>query len=53
MEAKTSSIVTKEVQQPKPDQLQAPTMLLLVSLIIALVVLKGFIYIKDGKRHGK
>lgn len=50
---KTSSIVDKNVQKPQLDQMQAPTWLVIVFLVIALVVLKKFIYIADGKRHGK
>ena len=50
---KTSSIVVDSVQRPKPNQMQAPTWLILIVLVIALVVLKSFIYIKDGQRHGK
>jgi hypothetical protein len=50
---KTSSIVVDTVQTPKPNQLQSPTWLILIILVIALVVLKSFIYIKDGDRHGK
>ncbi len=50
---KTSSIVVDSVQKLEPNQMQAPTWLILVILVIALVVLKSFIYIKDGSRHGK
>ena len=55
MEAKKSSIVTSEVYtlKPKSDHYYAPTWGLIVSLFIALFVLKSFIYIKDPKRHGK
>lgn len=50
---KTSSIVDKNVQVPNQDQVIAPTWFVIVALIIALVVLKKFIYISDDKRHGK
>ncbi len=50
---KTSSIVDKTVQTPQPDQFMMPTWGIIIVLIIALVVLKSFIYIKDGDRHGK
>lgn len=50
---KTSSIVDQSVQKPKPDQFSMPTWGIIITLIIALVVLKSFIYIKDEKRHGK
>ena len=50
---KTSSIVDQNVAHPKAKQLAVPTWAIVVFLIIAMVVLKSFIYIKDGKRHGK
>ena len=50
---KTSSIVDKNVQLPKQDQMMAPTWFIIIFLIIALAVLKTFIYISDEKRHGK
>ncbi len=53
MEAKQSSIVTNEVYTLKEGQFYMPTWGVIVTLIIALVVLKSFIYIKDDKRHGK
>ena len=55
MEARKSSIVTDDVYtlQAKGEQFYAPTWVLLVGLIISLIVLKSFIYIKDPKRHGK
>lgn len=55
MEAKKSSIVTNEVYTLKANgsQFYLPTWGVIVVLIIALVVLKSFIYIKDDKRHGK
>ncbi|MFT6068940.1 MAG: hypothetical protein ACJAT2_002950 [Bacteriovoracaceae bacterium] len=53
MEAKKSSIVTDEVYMLKEGQFYMPTWGVLVTLVIALVVLKSFIYIKDEKRHGK
>jgi hypothetical protein len=53
METKKSSIVTDEVYTLKEGQFYMPTWGVLVTLVIALVVLKSFIYIKDEKRHGK
>ena len=50
---KTSSLVDSNVQQINNDQLAAPTWIIIVTLICALVILKSFIYIKDPKRHGK
>lgn len=50
---KNSSIVKEQVQKPKEAQLQLPTWGVIVVLIIAFFLLKTFIYIKDGKRHGK
>ncbi|MEC7275034.1 MAG: hypothetical protein VXV96_01840 [Bdellovibrionota bacterium] len=50
---KTSSIVDKNVQKPLPEQFSMPTWGILIFLIIAMVTLKSFVYIKDEKRHGK
>lgn len=50
---KASSIVDTKVQTIQNDQMQAPTWFIIIALIIALVILKTFIYIKDDKRHGK
>lgn len=50
---RTSSIVTEAVAHPKAEQFSMPTWGIIVTLIIAMVVLKTFIYIKDDKRHGK
>ena len=50
---KTSSIVTEAVIRPRKDQLSVPTWGIIVVLIIAMVALKTFIYIKDPKRDGK
>ncbi|MBT3585680.1 MAG: hypothetical protein HN509_12315 [Halobacteriovoraceae bacterium] len=53
-ENKTSSIAVESTQTvAKKDQAMFPTWALMVGLVIALVVLKAFIYIKDKKRHGK
>ena len=35
------------------DQFHLPTWGIIVVLIITFFILKSFIYIKDGKRHGK
>ncbi len=50
---RTSSLVDSNVEQVNNDQIAAPTWLIVVILICAMVVLKSFIYIKDPKRHGK
>ena len=50
---KESSIVYNYVEKIKEHYATAPTFLLAVVLIIALVVLKKFIYIKDEKRDLK
>ena len=51
MEAKESSIVVKSTELIKKDQFMAPTWLALVPvLIIAMIILKKFIYITDEKR---
>ena len=51
---KVSSIVTKDVE-PLADHVQfsLDTWFLVGFLIVFMVVLKKFIYIKDDKRHGK
>ena len=53
MEARKSSIVTNEVYTLKEGQFYLPTWGVIVVLVISLVILKSFIYIKDPKRHGK
>lgn len=53
METKKSSIVTNEVYALKEGQFYLPTWGVLATLVVALVILKSFIYIKDEKRHGK
>ncbi|MCF8058291.1 MAG: hypothetical protein K9K67_03280 [Bacteriovoracaceae bacterium] len=50
---KTSSVVDKNVQMVRHEQKSVPTWFLVIFLILALFVLKSFIYIKDGSRHGK
>jgi predicted nucleic acid-binding Zn ribbon protein len=52
-EAKTSSVVNHEVQMLTPNQFRVSSWMIIVFLIIALVVIKSFIYIKDEKRHGR
>lgn len=51
--AKTSSIIVKSTQLPKENYTMMPTWAILVFLVIAMVGLKSFIYIKDVKRNGK
>jgi hypothetical protein len=50
---KESSVVYSYVEKIKDDYLMAPTVLIIVILIVALVVLKKFIYISDEKRDDK
>lgn len=50
---KKSSIVDSNVSFPRQEQLSVPTWSIVVFLIVTLVILKSFIYIKDDKRHGK
>ena len=50
---KESSVVYSYVERIKSDYLMAPTVLITVILIVALVVLKKFIYISDEKRDEK
>ena len=51
--SKESSIVYSYVEKIKSDYAMAPTVLIAVVLVIALVVLKKFIYISDDKRDNK
>jgi hypothetical protein len=48
-----SSIVTDDVYALKEGQFYLPTWAVLGTLVVALIILKSFIYIKDDKRHGK
>ena len=49
-----SSVVHKEVERPKKDQFSMSNWGGVIPiLIISLIILKLFIYTKDGKRHGK
>lgn len=48
-----SSIVTSDVKHVREDQFEMPTWGIIVTLVITFFILKSFIYIKDGKRHGK
>ena len=53
-EMKQSSIVDSNTNTPAENaQFSMPTWGIIGFLIVALVVLKTFIYIKDKKRHGK
>lgn len=52
-QARESSIVTKDYEGIKTDQVKLPTYGVIIVLIIAFFVLKKFIYIKDDKRDGK
>jgi hypothetical protein len=48
-----SSIVNQYVKKAQMDQFTVPTWGVIVILFIALFVIKGFIYIKDPKRHNQ
>ena len=50
---KQSSVVDKNVEPIEKDQFVLPTVYALGALIVAFLVLKLFVYIKDDKRHGK
>ena len=50
---KKSSIVDSNVKFPMQDQLSVPSWSIIVFLIVTLVILKKFMYIKDSKRDGK
>lgn len=55
----TKTVTTKKVDPTKDvkgftdNQPSYPTWVVIVGLIVAFIVLKTFIYIKDDKRHGK
>ena len=53
MENKTSSIVSKEVQPARDAGFVVESWHMVVFLVGFFLLLKFFIYIKDGKRHGK
>ena len=51
---KTSIFPNKEIQFVRDSETKLPSLYGVVPiLIVAFFVLKGFIYIKDEKRHGK
>ncbi len=50
---KSSIESTKPLEGIKNDQFAMPTFGLIAVLVVALFVLKFFIYTKDSKRHGK
>lgn len=54
VQTKTSTVLQKgEGRLPLKDQPAFPTWAIMVILILAFVILKSFVYIKDEKRHGK
>ena len=57
MKAKTNQIESTVSASPlesiEAKQASYETWWIIVFLVVALVVLKSFIYIKDDKRHGK
>ena len=54
MEAKESTLkVNAQFEGIQQNQFYMPTWGLITTLIIAFFILKSFIYIKDGKRHGR
>jgi flagellar biosynthesis/type III secretory pathway M-ring protein FliF/YscJ len=48
-----SSIFSHPIQKPWKSAPMLPTWALILALIVAFFILKGFIYISDQKRHGK
>ena len=50
---KESSVVYSYVEKIKSDYYMASTTILAITLVIALIVLKKFIYISDDKRDNK
>ncbi|MDA9189445.1 hypothetical protein N9O57_00545 [bacterium] len=53
MESKISSIISKDDQPIRNTEMVASSWHMVVALVAVFLVLKVFIYIKDGKRHGK
>lgn len=47
------NVVSEELKPLATKQVRFETWWILVFLVFALLILKGFIYIKDDKRHGK
>ncbi|EQC47007.1 hypothetical protein M899_0222 [Bacteriovorax sp. BSW11_IV] len=52
-ESKTSSIVSEKTVPIKDGQFHFETWWIIGFLVVALILLKTFIYIKDDKRDGK
>lgn len=48
-----TNVVAKELKPLATKQVRFETWWILVFLVFALLILKGFIYIKDDKRHGR
>ena len=48
-----STVLQKSAEKPEEGQFSMPTWGLIFVLILAFVILKSFIYIKDEKRYGK
>jgi hypothetical protein len=53
MEAKTSSIIVKSSELIEPNQIMVSTFVIVPVLLVALYLLKKFIYITDEKRDDK
>lgn len=54
MEAKESTLkVNAQFEVIQQNQFYMPTWALISVLIVGFFILKSFIYIKDGKRHGR
>ncbi|EQC43525.1 hypothetical protein [Bacteriovorax sp. Seq25_V] len=49
----TKNVVSEELSPVKGGQFSLQTWWIIGGLVVALLILKTFIYIKDGKRHGK
>ena len=50
---KTSIFPDDQTELVKHGQFQMPSLALVSFLVVCFFVFKAFIYIKDGKRHGK
>lgn len=50
---KTSIEPARPLERVKKDQLSAPTLGIIIFLVVVFFTLKSFVYTKDPKRHGK
>ena len=54
MDQKTSSVTETHPHTRTPlEQFKMPTWAILIVLVLIMIGLKSFVYIKDGKRDGR